>query len=498
MPLSPAVTVGSAGAAFVVEDNCAYKVTQTFYWDVPALPTVTAGESGIEYSLASVFRDRESGLYSCILEKRERITQSIALYVTEQGAAEEISEQQFLGVRTDDKDDTGAAVALQDMTLEAGKIKIRRRSKNKDCTQDIVEQSRAGQLQTVTHDSESRADQTASTAWARNAAAKADAAAVAGKIVRATSRENEFGKFDNTVETITPVAQTVTHTSESRADQTAETAWARNAAAKADATAVAGKIVRATSRENEFGLFDNTVETIEPVNQAATGGETRADMTRASASATQADTEASATRSAGEITAAAIVRADNRPTPFGKYATERMVETPLKLVKTFAVDTNEKLTVFQNHTVAEVNALLGSTDVVPTSWTAGLSISPTGYLVSSGECLWTGTIRAVSRVRTLRPKWEGFSETGITESSFVIREFDRKLYKVVQTITFNHVGDFDIDDGLAAYNALHPQDGSWFRNHDSQNFYIYKAVTAVKVQATDITSAFEAGTEITI
>ena len=200
----------------------------------------------------------------------------------------------------------------------------------------------------MTHDSEARADQTASTAWARNAAAKADATAVAGKIVRATSRENEFGKYDNTVETITPVnqtatagesradqtsatalatqadtevastpeagkivrvrnratefgkyateketitpvAQTVTHTSESRADQTAETAWARNAAAKADATAVAGKIVRSTSRENEFGKFDNTVETVEPVNQTATAGESRADQTNATANATQAD-----------------------------------------------------------------------------------------------------------------------------------------------------------------------------------------------------------------
>jgi hypothetical protein len=85
--------------------------------------------------------------------------------------------------------------------------------------------------------------------------------------VRATSRENEFGLFDNTKETITPVAQSVTHDSEARADQTVETVWEKNADAKADATAVSGKIVRATSRENEFGLFDNTKETITPVDQ---------------------------------------------------------------------------------------------------------------------------------------------------------------------------------------------------------------------------------------
>ena len=67
------------------------------------------------------------------------------------------------------------------------------------------------------------------------------------------------------VETITPAAQTVTHISESRADQQSDTVRATNAAAKADATPVAGKVVRATSQENQFGKFDNVVETVTAV-----------------------------------------------------------------------------------------------------------------------------------------------------------------------------------------------------------------------------------------
>jgi hypothetical protein len=60
------------------------------------------------------------------------------------------------------------------------------------------------------------------------------------------------------------------------------------------------------------------------------------------------------------------------------------------------------------------------------------------------------------------------------------------------------VGDSNIDAGLAAYKALAPKDGSWFSPHESSDFYVYKAVTAVTITATNITSAFELGTEITI
>jgi hypothetical protein len=64
----------------------------------------------------------------------------------------------------------------------------------------------------VTHASEARADQTAETTVERNAAAKAEATPEAGKLVQATSRKNEFDKFDNqkTVITPTPLVETFT------------------------------------------------------------------------------------------------------------------------------------------------------------------------------------------------------------------------------------------------------------------------------------------------
>jgi hypothetical protein len=81
-------------------------------------------------------------------------------------------------------------------------------------------------------------------------------------LVRVQNKETEFGKFATRKETITAAAQTTTYLAESRADQTVDTVKARNAAAKADATAITGKVVRASSAENEFGKFDNQVDTI--------------------------------------------------------------------------------------------------------------------------------------------------------------------------------------------------------------------------------------------
>ena len=325
-------------AGFVVENGCAVIVTQTFYWDVTTLPTVTAGTSGIEYQLSGVSRDRDTGLYSAVLEKREQVTQTIAQYVTEEGAAERTLEQVFISVRTDDKDHTGAAVALQSMTLEAGKIKRRTRKKNKNCTQDIEEQDRRSVNQTATN-GEARADQTSETLLATQAAAEVTATPVVGKIVRARNRPTEFGKVATELETITPVDQEAT-LGEDRHDQssTRTTHTQADAAVTAPPTATAGTIKRVQNRPTEFGKFATEAETITAKNQTATDGETRSDQTSVTTKATQADTAASAARGTGEDNK--VIRVRNRPTEFGKVATEREVITPVAIHSYASYKTN--------------------------------------------------------------------------------------------------------------------------------------------------------------
>ena len=139
-----------------------------------------------------------------------------------------------------------------------------------------------------------------------------------GEIVRVQNRETEFGKFGTRLETVTAKELGVTHDSEARADRTAETVVARNAAAKADAPPVAGKVVQAQSRKNEFGLYDNQVTTVTPVNQTTTSGEDRADQTSEVVENTQADAAVSAPPSAA---AGTVARVQNRETEFGKFGT---------------------------------------------------------------------------------------------------------------------------------------------------------------------------------
>jgi len=202
--------------------------------------------------------------------------------------------------------------------------------------------------QTTTHDSASRADQTSERTIATNAAAAQDATPVAGKIVNASSKENEFAKFDNTLETITPLAQTTTHESSSRADQTADRVVSTNAAAKQDATAVAGKVVNASSKENEFGKFDNTLDTITPVDQAGEGTEARADRTSATVTATQSDTVAD-----DEAVDGKIIQAQSRPTEFGKYATTKTVITPVDQTNSAYQESSAESLVEEGHTQAD-------------------------------------------------------------------------------------------------------------------------------------------------
>jgi len=217
-------------------------------------------------------------------------------------------------------------------------------------TESVVE----AKDQTTTHTSTSRADQTAERVIDSNAEAKQDATAVEGKIVNASSRENEFGKFDNTLETITPENQTTTHTSTSRADQTAERVIDSNAAAKQDATAVAGKIVNASSKENEFGKFDNTLETITPEYQESTDDAKDLYVNQSTEKHTQGEDPVIV-----PFTAGTIKRVASSPTEFGKKRTAEETRTAQ------AVSDASKVTTVDYFTAQETSGDRNQTDFEP-------------------------------------------------------------------------------------------------------------------------------------
>ena len=123
----------SGDGPYSVENGCAYKSTHTFYWDVEELPTLPASSSGVEYSMKGVTRDGETGLFSCVVEKRERVQQDVADYVTQETVFEKRSEEQHIGVKADKVSSTGKAASVAD-----GKIVTRKITKNADCTSDVA------------------------------------------------------------------------------------------------------------------------------------------------------------------------------------------------------------------------------------------------------------------------------------------------------------------------------------------------------------------------
>lgn len=124
---------GKGDGPYVVENGCMYKVSHTFYWNVPELPEAPQSESGVSYRVGSVARDDETGLWSCYLEKRERVMQEVPEYTSDNTGFAARTEQQFLGVKHDAVAETGKKASA------SNGVTVRRRlKKNEDCTTDVT------------------------------------------------------------------------------------------------------------------------------------------------------------------------------------------------------------------------------------------------------------------------------------------------------------------------------------------------------------------------
>ena len=249
----------SAGP-YSVENGCQYAVTHQFYWDVAEVPEVPASSSGVIYALQGVVRDKESGLYSCVLECRTRVQQDVSLYRSGGTVFEETHEEQHLGVQAQNVATTGLAASAAN-----GIVITRKIVKNPDCTSDVInvktvevekpnavvvtEKTLRGTRRSVTNRNQSAALGTTGLAVGE----------------RRTSRLTDGGRYDNETSTLTTEGagkigeeceKTVfEHEHVETSNQTAAPA-APNVAAAAN-----GVVVRKSVRRTDEGSYDVTTRT---------------------------------------------------------------------------------------------------------------------------------------------------------------------------------------------------------------------------------------------
>jgi hypothetical protein len=134
----PAAATG-ADTAYVTENGCMWAVTLTPYFRQAAVAVPTAGASGISYRVTQERRDPRTGLWMFVIERRDQKVTTTGVYTELDDKFKTVTGQAFYGVRTDDKDETGAAVLLWTPgNPEAGTL-IENVSvqKNENCTRDI-------------------------------------------------------------------------------------------------------------------------------------------------------------------------------------------------------------------------------------------------------------------------------------------------------------------------------------------------------------------------
>ena len=117
---------------YTVEDGCKYKVTHKFYWNTAEEPTLPASTSGVQYQIGGLTRDRETGLFSYVIERRETVQQDVEFYDTAVTIFETVEEALHLGVKASEVETTGEKASAAN-----GVLVERRVTKNPDCTSDI-------------------------------------------------------------------------------------------------------------------------------------------------------------------------------------------------------------------------------------------------------------------------------------------------------------------------------------------------------------------------
>ena len=130
--MQPPADGDTGDGPYLVEDGCQYKVSHTFYWNIEELPELDESSSGIQYTMQGITRDSTTGLYSCVIEERERVQQDVPLYDSAKTIYEEIQKEAHIGVKAADLPTTGQAASV------AGGVLVERQvTKNADCTSNV-------------------------------------------------------------------------------------------------------------------------------------------------------------------------------------------------------------------------------------------------------------------------------------------------------------------------------------------------------------------------
>jgi len=124
-------TGDAVAGPFQTENGCQYAVTNEFHWNVESLPTVPASSSGVNYTLEGAVRDQETGLYSCVVVRRERVQQDVEEYLSQTTLFEDTKEEAHFGVKG------ASTVGGKSASVSKGKAVTRKVSKNSDCTHDV-------------------------------------------------------------------------------------------------------------------------------------------------------------------------------------------------------------------------------------------------------------------------------------------------------------------------------------------------------------------------
>ena len=253
---------------WITENGCKYLVQHEFYWDVETLPELPTSSSGVNYTMQGVTRDRDTGLLSCVIERRETARQTIEEYTQEETAFEKTEEALHLNVKSSEADAVGEQAGAAN-----GVIVTREITKNDDCTQNIRNRKRTEKL--VTEAIKERQGDLRGVIETTVERA-AGAALPGGDLVPGESRRSEKtpgDKYNNTSRTVTPKNAQISSGQAASPGETRTTSL-RALASEPAAQALApekNKEKRRTVRRNDLKGWDVEEETIE--HKSATTGE---------------------------------------------------------------------------------------------------------------------------------------------------------------------------------------------------------------------------------
>ena len=247
---------------YTVEDGCKYKVTHKFYWNTAEEPTLPASTSGVQYQIGGLTRDRETGLFSYVIERRETVQQDIDFYDTAITTFEKLEEALHFGVKAGEVETTGEKASAAN-----GVLVERRITKNPDCTSDIqnrrtTEKSVIGAVTTKRKTLKG----TVTSVLDRNQASALEGTPKKGETYR--SEKTPGGLHNNTTESFThgaspkTLAEQDTKTIFERTEETLTGKAALDASDKAEVADAANGVTKSkTVRETEEG-FDVSERTV--------------------------------------------------------------------------------------------------------------------------------------------------------------------------------------------------------------------------------------------